>query len=878
LKYKGTRWYKCDLHVHTTASKCFQDKSITPEQWVEEAIRKNLDCIAVTDHNCGNLIDQIKEAATDTNLTIFPGVEITCDTSKVHLLILFDPSKTSDNINDFIITCGISREMFADQLACSSQTILQIAKKANDVGAVIIPAHIDEYNGLGSISYQILKEFYSLPYINSVQVVHSDFLEPELRTNNNDLLKEKLNAYYDHPTPLLDFTKLGEWHKPVKLALEQGLSILTFSDNPHEPKNSKHGIAGIGTRYTWIKMEEKPSLEGLRQANLLPEFRIINDFADRDKPYEIPALWIKSISISNTSVTGCTNPLKIEFSPQLNAIIGGRGSGKSSILRFIRGVFNRTEELEVLEEILKDHVDFYKQYDHRTDQGVFYDTSEIEVEVYRNGILHKIKAENIIDSQNQQINIEKLDKDSSMWIKEESEGYLDFLNFEHYSQKQIYEIAQEPNSLRERIDESIEKIPTLLREREVIRKKYYEISASIRTIQQQISNKAILKTEIKDLEDQIDAFKKSGISEILSLKTSLSKESSTIIDFITDLEQKEKQITSFIEAFNLEDINYDNWDVERKTEVKLISEKSINDFNNITKELKAIKTKLQKIKSTFELSIEQSNWQKAKEENDKIVEEKKQGLAEKGVYDISIFEQLSQKRNNKIKELEIILGLEKGLQKEKKEKENLKKEYISKTEEITKARSAFVVAVMQNEKVKVSIKPFRNKSDFESKLRSLLERESRFESDIEKLSEICFNGNVKDKIKDVRELFTKIRKGEVVEEVSGHFANLVKGMKEEQIDELDLLFPEDEIEIKYKPSVSSTFRPLSSASAGQKTTAILTLILSQGIRPLLLDQPEDDLDNRLVYELIVDRLKQAKNNRQILVVTGVIQIFVFTNI
>jgi len=47
----------------------------------------------------------------------------------------------------------------------------------------------------------------------------------------------------------------------------------------------------------------------------------------------------------------------------------------------------------------------------------------------------------------------------------------------------------------------------------------------------------------------------------------------------------------------------------------------------------------------------------------------------------------------------------------------------------------------------------------------------------------------------------------------------------------------------------------------------LTFILTQGSVPLVLDQPEDDLDNRLVYELIVDRLKQAKEHRQLIVVT-----------
>ena len=90
INYKGTRWFKCDLHLHTTSSKCFEDQTVTAQQWVERAIEQGLNCVAVTDHNTGASIDEIKEAAKDTSLTIFPGVEITCDPSKVHLLIIFD--------------------------------------------------------------------------------------------------------------------------------------------------------------------------------------------------------------------------------------------------------------------------------------------------------------------------------------------------------------------------------------------------------------------------------------------------------------------------------------------------------------------------------------------------------------------------------------------------------------------------------------------------------------------------------------------------------------------------------------------------------------------------------------------------------------------
>jgi predicted metal-dependent phosphoesterase TrpH len=144
IPFKGTRWFKCDLHLHTPASKCFEDKTATAEQWVEKAIEKGLNCVAVTDHNTGEWIDSIKLAAQDKNLFVFPGVEITCDTSKVHLLILFDTNKTSSDVNDFIIRCGIDRAKLADQTASTTENIFQIAHKAHEHGAIVIPAHIDE--------------------------------------------------------------------------------------------------------------------------------------------------------------------------------------------------------------------------------------------------------------------------------------------------------------------------------------------------------------------------------------------------------------------------------------------------------------------------------------------------------------------------------------------------------------------------------------------------------------------------------------------------------------------------------------------------------------------------------------------------------------
>lgn len=60
----------------------------------------------------------------------------------------------------------------------------------------------------------------------------------------------------------------------------------------------------------------------------------------------------------------------------------------------------------------------------------------------------------------------------------------------------------------------------------------------------------------------------------------------------------------------------------------------------------------------------------------------------------------------------------------------------------------------------------------------------------------------------------------------------------------------------------------------QKTIAILTLILAYGNRKLLLDQREDDLDNQLVYDLVVKRLKITKQNRQSIRATHNVNILV----
>ncbi|MDP8217445.1 MAG: PHP domain-containing protein [Candidatus Theseobacter exili] len=867
--FKGTRWYKCDLHLHTTASKCFADDKVTAEQWVARAIEQKLDCVAVTDHNTGTGIDEIVKAAADTSLTVFPGVEITCDTSKIHLLILFDVSKTSEDVRDFLTKCDIERENFGNQDAHTSKSIFKVAEIAKKRGCLIIPAHIDEYSGLGKVSHDNLKDFYELEYINALQVVHKEFLSPDLQTKGNKEFLSQLNEYYGNPPTPIDEATLKSWYAPVQKAITENKAILTFSDNPHEPNNSKHGLWGIGSRYTWIKMDENPSLEGLRQAFLLHEFRVKSDFDSEESPYEFPATWIKRITVTDTEVTDDSQPFTVDFSPQLTTIIGGRGSGKSSILRFIRGVFGRTADLKAVgnDSILEDHTIFYQQWQSRKKKGVFKESSLIEVFVVRNDIDYRIAASNIKSSSDQTITIEKWDTDKGAYEIIDDEGFLEFFAFENFSQKQIYEIAQAPNALRERIDNAIPAISKLNATKKELKLEYFVKATTIRKIEQQVSDKGRISTEIKDLSNQIKTYEKSPIVALLKKRQSYAKEKEELTSFLESLQENNTLFDDLIEQFQLDEIDFENVSEEQQPEIKKITDKAAKAFEGIAAEIEALKKKSTGISISFESDLLKSKWQKCYAENLQKIEKEKEVLKEKGIKSIENFEGLIESKNKKTKLLSKIVAQEKELVTELKVKQAIKEKYVAALKDITTSRKEFVKEILEGKKVRISINQFRNKDNYEQRIREILQKESGYTTTIDNMVTKCFTGKVEPNLDKIFQDILSMRAGEVPDGYDGFMKNAIERLNDEQIDEFDLLFPEDEIQVEYKQPKSNAFKPLSNASAGQKTTAILTFLLSYGNTPLILDQPEDDLDNKLVYDLIVERLRQAKEHRQVIVVT-----------
>lgn len=84
-----------------------------------------------------------------------------------------------------------------------------------------------------------------------------------------------------------------------------------------------------------------------------------------------------------------------------------------------------------------------------------------------------------------------------------------------------------------------------------------------------------------------------------------------------------------------------------------------------------------------------------------------------------------------------------------------------------------------------------------------------------------------------------------------------------------------EFNVNHKESVEATpvlFRPIENLSLGQKVAALLTFVFNYGDfandrTPLIIDQPEDNLDNQYIFKNLIKSLRDIKNKRQVIVVT-----------
>ena len=310
--WPGSRWWRIDLHCHSPASYDFppDPSSSSPDWigWVEAARDAGLHAVAVTDHNTAAGIEHLQKAAKQVEdpPVLFPGVELTTGDS-CHLLLLMDPAREARHIEDLLSRFEVTVDDRGKQDGRSPLGIEQILKQCDD-DVLVIGAHANGPCGLLGLSGQHRMGALRSRRLAAVEV------DPDHEIDRR---------WLDGGVP------------------EIGRSI------PEVHSSDSHCFEHMGRRYTWVKMT-RPDLDGLRLA-LLDGAGSIRT-ATRDDPYDPneqhSALSIESVTVDSAKYMGRPEPIPVPFNPWLNVIIGGRGTGKSTLVDLCRKTLRRDGELD----------------------------------------------------------------------------------------------------------------------------------------------------------------------------------------------------------------------------------------------------------------------------------------------------------------------------------------------------------------------------------------------------------------------------------------------------------------------------------------------------------------------------------------------------
>jgi DNA repair ATPase RecN len=121
---------------------------------------------------------------------------------------------------------------------------------------------------------------------------------------------------------------------------------------------------------------------------------------------------------------------------------------------------------------------------------------------------------------------------------------------------------------------------------------------------------------------------------------------------------------------------------------------------------------------------------------------------------------------------------------------------------------------------------------------------------------------------DDDDIATEVITQERAEQVADHLSPYIEpGEPYYDPQKLEQLLELEHLDIEDLPIICLDNRPIEELSPGQRCSALIPIILLESNCPLIIDQPEDNLDNKLVFDLVVDILRGLKEQRQIIVAT-----------
>ncbi len=864
--YPGSRWWKFEFHTHTPASAdtywATQGIDLSPKEWLLQYMAAEIDCVAITDHNSGAWVDDLKAAYEQMErqveagsppegfreLTLYPGVEISVQ-GGFHLLTILDPETTSGDIDTLLGqvgyngTKGVSDEVTREGAA-------EVVCEIRDAGGIPIPAHADRQgdNGKGLLA---------------------------VRTGTRGLRLDANTVRQVLDTECLLAMEWEDMRNPLPKYVEKQASKLTqiLGSDCH----SFQGARIPGSRYTWVKMA-KPTLEGLRLA-LLDGNGISIRRSDEDgvyDPFRKPTHFITGIEVESARFMGLGTTTRLAATPYFNALIGGRGTGKSTIVHTLRLAYRRDRELQHLGKATEP----YRQFERfiqpvkgRNGEGGVRDATEIRVELVRDGVAHLLRWRQ--DGKGNVV--EERDADGRWQPTTSQEVNPERFPIRLLSQGQIAAMAGESRQALLDVIDDAANIAELHRAFEETKSTYLTQRARLRELAKKLAGRPELERKLEDSKRKLEAFT-TDHPDFLKAHQQALRQRREINVILDQLEETPDHISSIAEDLLLDDWPDGVFDASQDGDVlawrreadRLVEEKRAE----LGRSAESLKDKVQQLRRDERLS----QWRQRVEQAGENYEALQTKLADQGLSDPQDFGRLEQERQFlevQLKQLDQLQLDRNGLDKENTEQWQ---QVLEARKAITQTRAGFVAKTLEiNTFVKIEVAGFGFESrHIEHSLRDVIEvTDDRFEHDILReeggtpIGGLAFN-IAQDENREAALDAAKRRLIENCTDFRGQFRNYLerKHEKPEFADHIQCWFPEDDLRIEYsRQGDGSDWASITQGSQGQRSAALLAFLLAFGDEPLVLDQPEDDLDNHLIYDLVVRQIRENKLRRQLIIVT-----------
>lgn len=800
----GAQWIRAAIQVNPfsyegrNAPKAFfKDEEQYNTALLDKCDELGITLIAITDHWCVDSAAELIGAATARGIIALPGFEAN-SSEGIHILVLFEAGTSNATINAAIGRCG------ADP-GCDNGTpgepYATIMKEMAAVGALPIPAHVNTSPAglLATRSGQPL----------AAMILHEDLHAIGVSPN--------VEAARDQQA-IIDGTGIFERVHPL---------AVIHADDVMGPRQLQDPGAS-----SWFKVSAL-SLESLKLAVRTPETRI-----SRTDPSAAPRPRIKSVSW----VGGYLDGVSVPISADLTALIGGRGTGKSTIIESIRYALDISP---ISAQMVKDH-------------------KSIVDNVLNAGTIVRVEVENVTPTV-QSFTVQREVPHSPVVLDAVGERTkltpVDAIGaVEVFGQHELVELAGDSESIAElvrRFDGSDGEDPALLDLRDRLR-------VSREDLKRAEDSEAKLddeQTRADRLEEQLGHYKDTDVPGKLEGQQRLTDDESVFKEGNTRLAATRASLDNYRKSASLADLAAKLDSVDGAPQAERLT-RVTTALRNLHDVLTGLAEQSATAMEAAEQEIKAANveWQEAtageREGYGKVLRElAEEGLdpgkyiaAKKNLAELKASEPRLKAKRDEIKQLN--RGRDAMLH-------ELRGHETAATERL---HGAIRSANSATDRV-VVVRPMPA-PDRTHVIKAIKQRVSGQRTQIV--------AAVQDPAFSPQALADAIRGG------SGALANLdIKGVQasnlveagEELARELEELTVGLAVDVLLKIEGAPGPRNMSQLSKGQRATALLLLLLGASEAPLIIDQPEDDLDNNFVYKGVVKHLRELKGMRQIITST-----------